>query len=100
MSSSSSTTSTPRGGAFSIGGLSILHTPVDDEVMQRLTFPAVVVAALAAVLWTGSSVQALRLPAARRCVVFPASNPGNQRVDQLPVACVAVLISVAIGLDS
>jgi hypothetical protein len=33
----------------------------------------------------GSSAQALRMPSAPRCPVFPKSNPWNQRVDQLPV---------------
>ena len=34
----------------------------------------------------GSSAQALRMPPAKRCPVFPKSSPWNQRVDQLPVA--------------
>ena len=34
----------------------------------------------------GSSAQALRMPSAPRCPVFPKSNPWNQRVDRLPVA--------------
>ena len=34
----------------------------------------------------GSSAQALRMPSAKRCPVFPKSNPWNQRVDHLPVA--------------
>jgi hypothetical protein len=34
----------------------------------------------------GSSAQALRMPAAKSCPVFPKSSPWNQRVDQLPVA--------------
>jgi hypothetical protein len=34
----------------------------------------------------GSSAQALRMPTAKRCPVFPKSSPWNQRVDQLPVA--------------
>jgi hypothetical protein len=34
----------------------------------------------------GSSAQALRMPSAPRCPVFPKSSPWNQRVDQLPVA--------------
>ncbi|MDX6410681.1 MAG: hypothetical protein QOE91_197, partial [Gaiellaceae bacterium] len=41
---------------------------------------------VAALALTGSSAQALRLPAAPRCSIFPASNPWNQRVDRLPVA--------------
>jgi hypothetical protein len=68
--------------------------------MQRLTLPAAVVAALAAVLLTGSSAQALRLPAARQCPVFPASNAWNQRVDKLPVAADSVQLIASIGLDS
>jgi hypothetical protein len=34
----------------------------------------------------GSSAQALRIPSAPRCPVFPKSSPWNQRVDRLPVA--------------
>jgi hypothetical protein len=34
----------------------------------------------------GSSAQALRLPAAPRCTVFPRTSPWNQRVDRLPIA--------------
>jgi hypothetical protein len=41
---------------------------------------------LCALTLGGSSAQALRMPAAPRCTVFPKSNPWNQRVDRLPVA--------------
>ena len=68
--------------------------------MQRLTLPGAVVAALAVVLLTGSSAQALRLPAARQCPVFPASNAWNQRVDKLPVAADSAQLIASIGLDS
>ena len=64
--------------------------------MTRLAFAAVV----AAVLLTGSSAQALRLPAARHCPVFPASNAWNARVDTLPVASDSAQLIASIGLDS
>jgi hypothetical protein len=64
--------------------------------MKRLA-PAV---ALAAVLLTGASAQALRLPAARHCPVFPATNAWNQRVDQLRVAVDSARLIASIGLDS
>jgi hypothetical protein len=60
--------------------------------------------AMAAVLGTmsltGSSAQALRLPAARHCPVFPANNPWNQRVDHLPVASDSARLIASIGLDA
>ncbi len=64
--------------------------------MQRLT----IAAALAVLLLTGSSAHALRVPAAPRCVVFPASNAWNQRVDKLPVAADSAQLIASIGLDS
>jgi len=64
--------------------------------VTRLAFAAVV----AAVLLTGSSAQALRLPAARHCPVFPASNAWNERVDTLPVASDSAQLIASIGLDS
>ena len=48
----------------------------------------------------GSSAQALRLPTARRCPVFPANNAWNQRVDPLPVAADSARLIASIGLDS
>jgi hypothetical protein len=36
--------------------------------------------------FVGGAAQALRVPAAPRCPVFPTSNPWNRRVDRLPVA--------------
>ena len=64
--------------------------------MRRLAF----LATLAVALLAGSSAQALRLPSARRCPVFPASNPWNQRVDKLPVAADSAQMIASIGLDA
>jgi hypothetical protein len=47
----------------------------------------------------GGSADALRLPSAPRCTVFPASNPWNQRVDALPVAADSDAIISSIGRD-
>jgi hypothetical protein len=47
----------------------------------------------------GSSAQALRMPAAKRCPVFPKSSPWNQRVDQLPVAANSDEIVRSIGTN-
>jgi hypothetical protein len=64
--------------------------------MKSLTPVAAVVVALLA----GSSAHALRLPAARRCPVFPADNAWNERVDKLPVAGGSAQLIASIGLDS
>jgi hypothetical protein len=58
-------------------------------------------AALAACLLalSGASAQALRLPSAPKCPVFPASSPWNQRVDTLPVAGDSDAIVGSIGVD-
>ncbi len=48
----------------------------------------------------GASAQALRLPAAPGCPIFPASNPWNQRVDTLPVAPDSARLIASIGLDA
>ncbi len=48
----------------------------------------------------GGAARALRLPAAPRCPVFPASNPWNQRVDTLPVAQDSNAIIRSIGVDT
>jgi len=66
------------------------------RAMKRLA----VVPALALALLAGSSAQALRLPAARHCPVFPASNAWNQRVDKLPTAANSAQLVASIGLDS
>jgi hypothetical protein len=55
--------------------------------------------AFLAVLLGGSSADALRLPAAPRCPIFPKSNPWNQRVDRLPVAANSSEIIASIGAD-
>jgi hypothetical protein len=68
---------------------------------MRLPIPAAAAAAaLAAVLLTGSSAQALRLPAARHCPVFPANNAWNERVDKLPVSANSAQLISSIGLDA
>ena len=58
-----------------------------------------VVAALM-LLIGGGSAQALRLPAAPSCPIFPANNPWNQRVDKLPVAANSAQLIGSIGLDT
>ena len=45
----------------------------------------------------GGAAQALRVPSAPRCPVFPASNPWNKRVDRLPVAQNTAAIIGSIG---
>ncbi|HEX6490259.1 MAG TPA: hypothetical protein VF002_02655 [Gaiellaceae bacterium] len=59
-------------------------------------------ALLAALVLAGlsGSAAALRLPAAPRCPVFPASNPWNQRVDTLPVAPNSAALIRSIGLGT
>src|SRR5215467_10356653 len=47
-----------------------------------------------------ASAHALRLPAAPKCTVFPASNPWNERVDKLPVAANSSQLIASIGLDT
>jgi hypothetical protein len=68
--------------------------------MQRGMKRFVAVAAVLVALLAGSSAHALRLPAARHCPVFPASNAWNQRVDKLPVAAGSAQLIASIGLDS
>ncbi|MGB2874348.1 MAG: hypothetical protein WBB76_02620 [Gaiellaceae bacterium] len=48
----------------------------------------------------GGSAHALRLPSAKRCPVFPKTNPWNRRVDRLPVASNSAAIIASIGLDT
>jgi hypothetical protein len=62
--------------------------------MRRLV-PLVFVAVLAG----GASAQALRLPGAPRCPVFPKTNAWNQRVDRLPAAANSAQIVASIGAD-
>jgi hypothetical protein len=56
--------------------------------------------AVAVALLAGSSAQALRLPTAPHCPVFPATSAWNQRVDKLPVAADSAQLIASIGLDS
>jgi hypothetical protein len=58
-----------------------------------------VVTALALVACVGSA-QALRIPSAPNCPMFPATNPWNERVDALPVAANSAQIIASIGLDT
>jgi hypothetical protein len=56
--------------------------------------------AAGALLLGAASAQALRVPGVSRCVVFPASNAWNQRVDALPVAANSAQLIQSIGVDS
>jgi hypothetical protein len=64
--------------------------------MKGLVAAAVVAVALLA----GSSAQALRLPQAPHCRIFPTNNAWNQRVDKLPVASGSAQLIASIGPDS
>jgi hypothetical protein len=66
-----------------------------DVMRMRLA----VVLGLCVLGLAGSSAHALRLPAAPRCPVFPASNFWNQRVDRLPVTRDSDRIVDSIGRD-
>jgi hypothetical protein len=55
------------------------------------------IVAVATLVCAGGTAQALRVPAAPRCPVFPASNPWNKRVDRLPVAQNSGAIISSIG---
>jgi hypothetical protein len=56
---------------------------------------------IAAVLALGApSADALRVPAAPKCPIFPTSNPWNQRVDKLPVASNSAAIVNSIGAST
>lgn len=57
------------------------------------------VAVLALVLG-GGSARALPLPGAPSCPIFPANNPWNERVDNLPVAANSAQMIASIGLDT
>jgi hypothetical protein len=52
---------------------------------------------IAALALSGSSAQALRLPSAPKCAIFPKTNPWNRRVDTLPVAANSAAIIQSIG---
>ena len=68
--------------------------------MKRFGPAAAVAAASAIALLAGSSAQALRVPAARHCPVFPANNAWRQRVDKLPVAADSARLIASIGPDA
>jgi hypothetical protein len=61
---------------------------------------AVSLAVLACAALAAASAQALRVPGARRCPVFPAASAWNERVDGLPVAADSAQLIASIGLDS
>src|SRR5436309_15165931 len=63
----------------------------------RLLLASTAVAVLASV---GGAANALRVPAAPRCPVFPKSNPWNQRVDRLPVAKNSAAVISSIGAST
>lgn len=63
--------------------------------MRRVAF-ALACCALAAV---PGLVSAHALPGARRCPIFPANNPWNQRVDRLPVVPNSARLIARIGLN-
>ena len=63
--------------------------------MKRAALIGVVVLALG-----GGSAQALRLPGAPSCSIFPANNPWNERVDKLPVAANSAQMIASIGVDT
>jgi hypothetical protein len=48
----------------------------------------------------GGSAQALGLPGAPACPIFPANNPWNDRVDTLPVAASSAQMIASIGVDT
>jgi hypothetical protein len=60
---------------------------------------AALLAALA-LACAGGSAHALRLPTAKRCPVFPKTNPWNQRVGRLPVAQSSDAVIASIGLNT
>jgi hypothetical protein len=57
------------------------------------------VIALLALAVGGGSAQALRMPSAPACPIFPASSPWNVRVDRLPVAANSDAVVASIGAD-
>jgi hypothetical protein len=56
--------------------------------------------ALAVFLACAASASALRVPAAPKCPIFPASNAWNERVDTLPVAANSAQLIQSIGLST
>ena len=60
----------------------------------------VVLVCAAVLLLGGGSAQALRLPGAPACPIFPANNPWNDRVGTLPVAANSAQMIASIGVDA
>jgi hypothetical protein len=60
----------------------------------------VAVAGVAAAVALAALGSTARLPSAPRCPIFPANNPWNQRVEQLPVAANSDKYIAAIGLSA
>jgi hypothetical protein len=56
--------------------------------------------AAGAMLLGGSSAQALRLPSAPTCPIFPATSAWNERVDSLPVAANSAQLIQSMGLST
>jgi len=46
----------------------------------------------------GGSAQALKLPGAPKCTIFPTTNAWNERVDTLPVAANSAELIQSIGV--
>jgi hypothetical protein len=69
-------------------------------VIDRAATGAAAGALVGLLLALGDSANALRLPQARRCPIFPASSAWNRRVDRLPVArsSDALVRSIGAGL--
>jgi hypothetical protein len=68
--------------------------------MRRSLVVAGVTLSLLLLALSGSSARALRLPAAPRCTIFPASNQWNQRVDTLPVAADSSQLIASMGVST
>jgi hypothetical protein len=58
------------------------------------------VLAVLALACAGGAAHALRLPSAKRCAIFPKTNPWNRRVDRLPVAANSAAIIASIGVNT
>jgi hypothetical protein len=67
---------------------------------EAAAISALALAAAIVLACAGRSAHALRLPSAKRCPIFPKSNPWNRRVDRLPVAQSSDAIVASIGLDT
>ena len=70
--------------------------------MKRLLVVAGALLALLLVALTvgRSNANALRLPSAPRCTIFPATNQWNQRVDSLPVAADSAQLIASMGAST